>query len=221
MWNYESVLKETNDALVARGSEPLFLIYPADGVAMSDAPIGYLDRGRGEAIQGFVTKLQEFLLSEESQAKIAATGRRVGLGRAEQAKPVPEWNFDPARPVTAIRPPEPKVILAALNLYQEALRRPSLSALCLDVSGSMEGEGIAQLHDAVRFLFTPESTRDLLVQWSPDDRILMIPFSDQLGRAETGTGAAADQSRLLAFGASLQAGWRHEHVFLCERRAAR
>jgi Ca-activated chloride channel family protein len=206
MWNYETVLKETNDALVARGSEPLWIVYPADGVAIADAPIGYLDRGRGEAAEKFVLDLQDYLLSDEAQKQIAATGRRIGLGRAEEAKPVPEWNFDPSRPVTAIRPPEPDLIVAALNLYQEALRRPSFSALCLDVSGSMEGNGIDQLHDAVKFLFSPETTRNLLIQWSTEDRILMIPFSDRLGEISAGTGAAEDQAKLEQAGHALAAG---------------
>jgi Ca-activated chloride channel family protein len=206
MWNYETVLKETNDTLTQRGSEPLWLVYPADGVAMADAPVAYLDRGRGEDVHTFVTDLQKFLLTAESQTRIANTGRRVGLGRAKLADPVQAWNFDPSRPVTVVRPPEPDVILAALNLYQEALRRPSFSVLCLDVSGSMEGDGISQLHDAMSFLFNMQTTREVLVQWSSEDRIMLIPFSDTLGQPAIGVGQPADQDRLREFGLSLQAG---------------
>ena len=32
MWNYESVLKETNDALAQKGGEKLWAVYPSDGV---------------------------------------------------------------------------------------------------------------------------------------------------------------------------------------------
>ena len=206
MWNYEVVLKETNEELARRGSEPLWMVSPKDGVSVSDGPIGYLDRGRGADVESFVVDLETFLLSAASQKRIAAEGRRVGAGNAEAAKPVPAWNFDPTRPFTAVRPPDPKVIFAALNLYQEALRRPSLSGLCLDVSGSMEGTGLSQLHDAMSFLFTPRTTRDLLVQWTPDDRIVAIPFNEAAGQVQRGTGTAWDQARLKSWGNSLVAG---------------
>jgi len=206
MWNYEAVLKQTNDTLVARGSEPLWLVYPKDGVAVSDGPLGYLDRGRGTDVETFVLGLQKFLLSDDVQKRIAATGRRVGLGRSDAAAPVAAWNFDPSRPVTAVRPPEAKVIWAALNLYQEALRRPSLTAICLDVSGSMDGKGIDQLHAAMTFLFTPDTTRSMLVQWSPEDHITLIPFSSAPGPTEQGTGALGDQARLKQWGLGLAAG---------------
>jgi Ca-activated chloride channel homolog len=206
MWNYEVTLKETNEALTKRGSDPLWLVYPKDGVAVSDGPMGYLDRGRGEDVEAFVTDLEKFLLSAEAQKRIAAIGRRVGPGSGAVATPVPAWNLDTSRAVTALRPPEPKVIFNALNLYQEALRRPSLTALCLDVSGSMEGQGIDQLHGAMNFLFTPEQTRNLLVQWTPDDRIVAIPFSGSAGVPRTGTGNAADQAELKQWGNGLSAG---------------
>ena len=220
MWNYEAVLKQTNDALVARGSEPLWLVYPKDGVAVSDGPLGYLDRGRGSEVETFVLDLQKFMLSDDVQKRIAATGRRVGLGRSDAAAPVAAWNFDPSRAITAVRPPEPKVIWAALNLYQEALRRPSLTALCLDVSGSMGGKGIDQLHAAMTFLFTPDTTRSMLVQWSPDDHITLIPFSSAPGIAEQGTGIAGDQARLKEWGLGLEAGGGTD-MYACADQAMR
>ena len=205
MWNYEFVLKETNDTLAARAHDPLWMIYPKDGVAVSDGPIGYLDRGRGPEVEKFVTDLEADLRAPEAQEKIAKAGRRVEGAAAAEARPVPEWNFDPSRPVTALRPPEPKVLFAALNLYQEALRRPSLTALCLDVSGSMSGPGIDQLRRAMSFLFTPDTTRAALVQWTPSDHIVAIPFSGQAYPAERGTGAPGDQARLKAWGQTLDA----------------
>lgn len=220
MWNYEAVLKETNEALVARGGEPLWLIYPKDGVAVSDGPLGLVDRGRGQEVESFVLDLQKFLLSGDAQRRIAATGRRIPLGRADAARPVTEWNFDPSRPITTVRPPGPKVIWAALNLYQEALRRPSLSGLCLDVSGSMEGDGIRQLREAMAFLFTPETTRGLLVQWSPEDRIHAIPFASTPGVLQQGSGGAPDQARLKAWGAQLRADGGTD-MYACARAALR
>ena len=199
---------------------PLWLVYPKDGVAVSDGPIGYLDRGRGPEIERFVTDLEAYLLAPEAQRRIAEAGRRVEGGAGAAAKPEPAWNLEPTRNLTVLRPPEPKIIFAALNLYQEALRRPSLTSLCLDVSGSMTGPGIDQLHQAMSFLFTPATTRDALVQWTPDDHIVAIPFSGQAYPAVKGTGAPADQARLKAWGQTLEA-IDGTDMYACSRAALR
>ena len=102
-------------------------------------------------------------LKGETQARIAATGRRVELGRAVPIRADALTNLNPGRALTVVRPPEPAVIQKALGLYQEALRRPSLTALCLDVSGSMQGTGEKQLLEAMQFLLTPARTREVLV----------------------------------------------------------
>ena len=173
MWNYEAVIKETNDKLIADRKEPLYAIYPEDGVSVGDFPLGFVDRGRGKEVEDFFADLQAFLLKGETQARIAASGRRVELGRAAPLAADAATNLNPSRSLTVVRPPEPAVIQKALSLYQEALRKPSLTALCLDVSGSMQGHGEQQLLEAMRFLFTPARTREVLVQWGegrPDHR---------------------------------------------------
>jgi len=180
MWNYEAVIKETNDKLRAAGYERLYAVYPADGVSVADSPLGFVERGRGKEVESFFTGLQDFLLKAETQNRIAQTGRRVELARAANIGNDAATNLDPSRAVVVVRPPEPAVIQKALDIYQSALRRPSLSAFCLDLSGSMQGVGERQLLDAMRFLLTPARTRELLVQWSSEDRILVLPFNDHI-----------------------------------------
>ena len=206
MWNYEAVIKETNDALRAAGRELLYAIYPEDGVALSDSPLGFVDNGRGKDVEAFFDGLQTYLLGDEAQAKIAATGRRVGSGR--QAKPIVDagTNLDTGRRITVIRPPEPAVIESALTLYQEVLRKPSLTALCLDVSGSMAGVGEQQLLEAMRFLLTPARTREVLVQWLREDRILVLPFNGAVVWNATASGDEKQQAALLARALELKAG---------------
>src|SRR5262249_13387881 len=46
IWNYEAVIKETNDKLIAEAHEPLYAVYPEDGVSIADSPLGFVDRGR-------------------------------------------------------------------------------------------------------------------------------------------------------------------------------
>jgi Ca-activated chloride channel family protein len=206
MWNYEAVIKETNDKLIADGKEPLYAIYPEDGVAVGDSPLGFVDRGRGKDVETFFADLQAFLLNNETQARIAATGRRVELGRAAPIKADATTNVDPSRPLTVVRPPEPAVIQKALALYQEALRRPSLTALCLDLSGSMKGHGEQQLLEAMQFLLTPARTREVLVQWSKQDQILVLPFSDHVLWTAAASGDDGEQAGLLAKALELHAG---------------
>lgn len=205
MWNYEAVIKETNDKLIADGKEPLYAVYPEDGISVGDSPLGFVDRGRGKEAETFFADLQAFLLKGDIQARVAATGRRVELGRAAPLKADAATNLDPGRAINVVRPPEPAVIQKALALYQEALRRPSLTALCLDLSGSMQGHGETQLLDAMKFLLTPARTREVLVQWSKDDQILLLPFNERVLWTERGSGADQDQANLLTRALTLRA----------------
>jgi Ca-activated chloride channel family protein len=207
MWNYEATLKETNDKLKQLGDEPLYAIYPADGVAVGDSPLGFIDHGRGPEVEKFFTDLLAYLQSDPIRKRIADTGRRLPLGgTAIQAAAEPDWNFDPGKLVTSIRMPEPAVIRTALNLYQEALRKPSLTALCFDFSGSMEDEGEKQLQAAARFLFTPEKASEVLVQWTPSDHIFVLPFDSVVRDTFEAKGDAAGQSELLDDVAQQHAG---------------
>ena len=220
MWNYEFVLKETNDALRAAGKEKLYAVYPAEGSAYADAPLGFVDRGGDKAKdrRAFFDALQAYMLSAPVQAKVAAEGRRTGLGAATPAAPEPDWNFDPRRTVPSIALPEPEVIARALALYQETLRRPSLTALCLDFSGSMEGKGEDQLHAAMRTLLTPSEAAQSLIQWTPADRIIVIPFDSEPRRTLEGDGSASSQARLLAAVDQESAGGGTD-MYACARQA--
>ncbi len=222
MWNYEAVIKETNDKLIADRKEPLYAIYPEDGVSVGDSPLGFVDRGRGKEVESFFADLQAFLLKGETQARIAATGRRVELGRAAPIKADAATNLDPSRALTVVRPPEPAVIQKALSLYQEALRRPSLTALCIDVSGSMKGHGETQLLEAMQFLLTPARTREVLVQWSKEDRIIVLPFSERVQWTADGERRRSRRRPVCSHEALRTArGRRHRFLHLRSTRARR
>ena len=218
MWNYEAVIKETNDKLRAGDKELLWAIYPIEGAAIANSSLGFIERGRGPEVKKFFEELQAFLLAPEQQAVIAKSGRRVPLDRATQAPAEPDWNFDPSRLVASVPLPEPKVIQSALNLYQESLRKPSLTALCLDFSGSMEGDGEAQLHRAMEFLFTPEKSAEVLVQWSDRDQIIVIPFDAGVRASWQSKGDAAGQADLLSKTAAMSAGGGTD-MYACAREA--
>jgi Ca-activated chloride channel homolog len=181
MVNYEALVIEANQQLVTQGREPLYAIYPVDGLAIADSPLGYVNHGDPEK-EGRFLKLQEYLLSPEVQQEILATGRRIGLAGMEP-KSVdkglfnPDWGINVDRVLNPIRFPQAEVIREALDLYQTALRKPSFTVYCLDYSGSMRGEGIEDLKSAMRLLLDQQTARRYLLQASPDDITMVIPFN--------------------------------------------
>ena len=207
MWNYEFIIREANEELAKDGKAPLIAIYPTDGMVMADSPLGFIDTGRGAKVEENFLALQAFLLDAKGPARAAilASGRRIAGKTVADAAATKAWNWQPGMTITNVGMPEPAVIRAALTRYQEVLRKPSLSIFCLDKSGSMEGEGIDQLHKAVSFLFNPQATSAALVQWSNADRIGLIAFDATPGEALFLRGDASGQGRLLEAGNAIQA----------------
>lgn len=79
-------------------------------------------------------------MSDEAQTAIEATGRRISLNSvSEQNKAVfhSDWGIDTDRILSPITMPAADVLMNALNLWQSSFRKPSLTAYCLDFSGSM------------------------------------------------------------------------------------
>jgi Ca-activated chloride channel homolog len=181
MFNYESVVIETNQALVAKGEEPLYIVYPANGLAVADSPLGLIDKGDAAKEAAFLD-LQAFLLTPDTQGKLSALGRRAGLIGldATSVDPTvwnPDWGIDLTRDIAPIPTPASDVIAKALSLYQTELRKPSLTVWVLDVSGSMEGEPLEQLKEAMRLVLDPEAAAINLLQPSSRDVTVILPFN--------------------------------------------
>jgi Ca-activated chloride channel homolog len=181
MFNYESVVIETNQALVASGEEPLYIVYPANGLAVADSPLGLIDKGDAEKEAAFL-ELQAFLLTPDTQGKLSALGRRAGLigldaTSVDPAVWNPDWGIDLTRDIAPIPTPASDVIAKALSLYQTELRKPSLTVWVLDVSGSMDGEPLEQLKEAMRLVLDPEAATINLLQPSSRDVTIILPFN--------------------------------------------
>jgi len=54
MVNYESVLIETNKELIAQDQEPLYFIYPLDGLVISVSPLGFNSQKGAEKEESFL-----------------------------------------------------------------------------------------------------------------------------------------------------------------------
>ena len=129
MVNYESLIIDANRQLTASDKELLYAVYPYDGLSISDSPLGYLDHGDEKKEENFL-KVQEYLLSDETQKKIEATGRRISLNSvSEQNKEVfnKKWGIDTERILSPITMPSADVLTDALNMWQSDFRKPSLT----------------------------------------------------------------------------------------------
>lgn len=182
MVNYESMIIETNRELVQQRREPLYAIYPVDGLAIADHPLAYVDRGDAKKAELF-RKLQAHLLSPDVQREISRSGRRVGVAAleastADAATFNPDWGIDLKRVLTPVRFPTPDVIREALELYQTSFRKPSFTVYCLDYSGSMRDAGEDDLKGAMRMLLDQPTAGKFLLQTSARDITVVIPFSD-------------------------------------------
>jgi Ca-activated chloride channel family protein len=140
--NYESVLLSLN----ARGklAEPLTLVYPREGIITADYPLMLLNGSKRTDYDKLVT----YLRSKEFQTKMSALTLR---------RPVnPDALIAPAIPKRTLIelpfPGQPALIAALLDTFLSDVRVPGSSRYVLDLSGSMSGERIDSLKQAMLML---------------------------------------------------------------------
>jgi Ca-activated chloride channel family protein len=211
MFNYESMIIEANHELTEKGHEPLYIIYPTDGIMISDSPLGYIDKGDTHKEELF-KKLQAYLLSDRVQAEILSQGRRTGIaGMTPEKIDIkifnPQWGIDITRIISPVPTPREEVIRQALELYQVGLRKPSCTAYVIDVSGSMEGKGLDDLKTAMTTLLDPDKAKRHFLQASPEDVHIIIPFDSTPRHVIQRKGNSREiLSELLSFVQGLMAG---------------
>jgi Ca-activated chloride channel family protein len=186
MFNYESMIIAANQKLEAQGREPLYIVYPVDGLAVADSTLGFINKpdqpDNADKLAAFV-RLRDCLLTPKVQEQILKRGFRAGLiGMNPDKAPTqiynPKWGIDLARTISPINWPDAEVTYEALNLYQTAFRKPSLTVFAVDCSGSMKGAGLQDLKNALMRLFDPQTAGEYLIQTGAGDRILVFPFDD-------------------------------------------
>lgn len=197
MVNYECLIIDANRQLESEGKEPLYIVYPYDGLSIADSPLGYVDHGDSQKEEAFQA-VQQYLLSEEAQSQIEATGRRISAnGVSDENKDVfnEEWGVDTERILSPIQMPDADVLMEALNLYQTSFKKPSLNIYCLDFSGSMEGTGEAQLKDAMSQILLQENASRNFLQANAGEVNEVIFFDNTILDIER---AADDSDEALA-----------------------
>ena len=157
MVNYECLVIQANRELEERGEEPLYVVYPYDGLSLADSPLGYVDKGDDGQEELFLncrnTCCRRMCRTRSSApAAVLAT---PGFRRKTRMYSGPTGGLQPDRVLSPIKMPAADVLFECLNLYQTDFRKPSLTVYCLDYSGSMSGEGNEQLVQAMEQLPHP------------------------------------------------------------------
>lgn len=183
MINYESTLISINKKRVKNNLDPLYLIYPKDGVAINDMPFAYINNDSNDTVTKSKFKLlQDYLRSDEVIKKMEKSGYRSWYGGvkndADKSTFNPDWGIDTTKYLKDMKYPSKKVISEAINLYIEKLRKPTHVVFCLDISGSMYGTGLNTLKDAMDYILDYETASKDKLQFSEHDKITVITFND-------------------------------------------
>lgn len=179
MVNYEQLIIQANQALEDQGREPLYAVYPVDGLSISDSPLAFIDR-EGRDMEEIFLDFQAYLLSDPAQDRIEQTGKRSNFGTVRPGNEAifkEEWGIILDQVLSPIRLPHNEVIVQALNLYQTEFKKPSLTVYVLDFSGSMSGEGNASMMAALDQVLIPEHAASHLLLGTPQDLTHVLAFS--------------------------------------------
>ncbi|MFG6318420.1 MAG: VWA domain-containing protein [Clostridia bacterium] len=194
---YEFSIININKQLEAEGREPLYILYPVDGVSISDSPLAYINN-KDEGKKEFFTELQEYILGDEGQSLLASKGRRTWYGgtneNADKTVFNPTWGIDTNKYIVPLKMPGTDIIKKALAMYQTELRKPIHTVFCLDYSGSMSGDGYRDLSNAMTYILDETKASENLLQFAEKDKISVIPFNGRvLGQWHTDNGVETQE----------------------------
>ena len=180
---YESSIIKINKQLEEEGKEPLYALYPVDGVSISDSPLAFINTEYNSEKKEIFDDIQSYVLSNEGQRKLQEKGRRTWFGgissKVDKTVFNPDWGIDTTKYITPVKYPSKDVIKKALYLYQVELKKPTHVVFCLDYSGSMMGDGYDELKKAMEYILTEKASEDF-IQFSEKDKITIIPFGTDI-----------------------------------------
>jgi Ca-activated chloride channel family protein len=170
--NYESVLLSLNNS--GELQEPLVMLYPMEGIVTADYPLMLLKPEKRAQYQALV----DYLKSDEFQAIIQEKTFRRPVNRKVALAPVFKTDL-----IELPFPSTLDVMDQALFLFLDQHRAPSASVFVLDVSGSMEGDRIAQLKGAVLNLTgLDKSVAGKFSRFRAREHLTLVPFSDMVDK---------------------------------------
>ena len=168
--NYESVLLSLNAG--GKLAEPLTLVYPKEGIITADYPLMLLNGAK----RADYDKLVAYLRGKDFQTKMSArTLRRPVNADAVMASAIPKRTL-----IELPFPGQASLINALLDSFLSDVRVPSASRYVLDLSGSMDGDRIASLKQAMLMLASNASTgAERYAKFQNREEVGMITFSSE------------------------------------------
>lgn len=145
----------------------LVIIHPFEGTFIATHP-GCIGADLPEETTQAADTFRSYLQDADQQDLAQENGLRPVAGVSEER--MDEFAADLTQPVTVFDSPTVESILAIQELWQSA-RKPVNLVMLLDVSGSMEGDKIANLREAAA---------QFINQMGQDDYITLITFSDSV-----------------------------------------
>ncbi|MEV7006970.1 VWA domain-containing protein [Streptosporangium sp. NPDC051022] len=166
--NYESVLL---------GLKGMSLIYPGDGVVTADYPLTLLASATPEKKELYA-KLTAWLRTPERQREIMSVTHRRPI--VPGVRPGPEFGTAPLLELPF--PNRRSVADGLITAYLDEVRVPSQALFVLDTSGSMGGDRIESLRQALTALTGADtSASGTFSRFRNRENVVMIPFNDTAG----------------------------------------
>ncbi len=169
--NYESVLLALNKS--GKLHESLYLIYPKEGILTADYPLLLINEDKRDAYN----RLVEYLRTPEFQKKMMElTLRRPVIPDVPLSSDFPDRLL-----VELPFPNNREVVDKLLFAYLDKQSVPPHAFFVLDVSGSMEGERLDSLIDAMnRLTGTDTSLTGQFARFRDRERVTILTFNDQI-----------------------------------------
>jgi Ca-activated chloride channel family protein len=166
--NYESVLK----SLIAKG-EDLTIVTPTDGVVTSDYPLTLLSSADATKRPLFESLTAWLTTPDVQQQIVADTNRRPGVPGIDTGSTFPDQIlFETPFPNTL------DVANSLISTYLNTVRSAAQTIFVLDTSGSMAGDRLAALQQALKNLAgADETTAGGFAAFRSRERVTLIPFN--------------------------------------------
>ncbi|WP_433076311.1 VWA domain-containing protein [Dactylosporangium sp. CA-052675] len=181
--NYESVILSLNAS--GKLPEKLSVVYPSDGAVTADYPLTLLAGESGQVAEPTRTNyaaIADYLRRPSVQQEIMArTWRRPAVPNLALAA-----EFGPKGGGSLPELPFPGKLEAAdalIGAFGDDLRKPARTIYVLDLSGSMKGERIEGLKNALIGLTGADtSLSGQFSRFNGREQVLMVPFSTKPGQ---------------------------------------
>lgn len=194
---YESSVITANAALSA-GQSRYQAVYPKATFSSSMRAILPTAPWVSADEKAAAEKAIAYLQSPEAQQIAANLGLRPGTpGVALGAKFTKEFGVNPQARYDSYRPPQPAVVEAMLQAWQQIAKKPSQVVIVVDSSGSMSGDKMPAVQNTLQ---------TYLDHLGPTDRVALIDFDSDIRGPVVIEGTPDGRARGLEFISSLQVG---------------